>query len=427
MTEDSRETAINDYLTRILLRYFRSAKGVGVANPDLDADRDIDLLRMHWSVSGDVRGLVNYLSQHRHEIQAVLLSRRHQNDAQVRGRFDARATLIRRLVSGHPTVTVFHEAVRTFESGPNHVLMWVLETAWRLGLRFERLLPEDASYWTGIKRTAPDLETIRRFDAIHQAAKTINLTRRPAPQAVKEASRSRRQIYVRASRAYRALELIEARDDDAIVALLNDTLLGPLHLWQRFELVVGLGVAKALSATLSLPVVLRFLCGREEPICLVGDFEIHWQSRTLAYKKPTTEPSEALTERLLKQYGLLLGSDRPDLVVLDGSGNVVAIVEVKYFSSEENDGAAALRTAVGQLVRYARGYRAMSQVEDLLDHSIVAVSRHEAGCMPDPKPYGLPLIVDFEGLTQQRLEPWARRLVAESGASKVDCRKADFA
>ena len=424
MTEDSRETAINDYLTQFLLRYFRRAEDVGVAQPDLDAERDLDLLRLHWAVSETVRDLVSHLSRHRHEIQAVLQSRRHEDDARVRGSFDARATLIRRLVTGHPTVTVSHAPVRTFESGPNHVLTWVLETAWRLALRFEGLLPEEASYKAAIERTTPGLDAIRRFHAVHQAAKTIDLTRRPGPQALKEASRSRRQIYVLAGRAYRVLQLIEAGDPDAIVAVLNDTLLGPLHLWQRFELAVGLGVARALSTALSQPVALGFLGGGVQPISRVGGYEIHWQGRTQAYEQPEPEPSEALTAELLGRYGLSLGADRPDLVVLDGDGTAVAIVEAKYFSSEENDGADALRGAVGQLVRYARGYRLMPQVDDILEHSMVAVSRHEAGKVPEPKPYGLPVIVDFEGLVQRRLEPWARRLVESGGAEKRAWREA---
>lgn len=424
MTQDRREAALNDYLVRFLLRYFRRAQDVGVAQPDFDAERDVDLLRMHWAVSEGVRGLVDHLSQHRHEIQAVLRSRPRQDDARVRGRFDARATLIRRLVTGLPTMIVSHEAVRTLESGPNHVLTWVLETAWRLGLRFEDLLPEDATYRAAIERTTPGLETIRRFDAVHQAAKSIDLTRRPGPQAVKEASRSRRQIYVLASRAYRALQSIEAGDADAIAALLNDTLLGPLHLWQRFELAVGLGVVKALSEAASEQFALGFLGGGAEPIGRVAGYQVHWQSPTRAYRQPLAEPSEALTASLLKHYGLSLGTDRPDLVVLDGEGAAVAVVEVKYFSSEENDGADALRGAVGQLVRYARCYRAMPQVEDLLDHSIVAVVRHEAGSVPDPKPYGLPLIVDFEDLIQLRLQPWAQRLVAAGEAQRSAWRVA---
>ena len=360
MTEDSRETAINDYLTRFLLRYFRTAVGVRVTRPDLDVERDLDLLRLHWAGSETVRDLMGHLLRHRQEMQAVLQSRRYEDDARVRGSCDARATLVRRLVTGHPTVTVSHAPVRTFESGPNHVLTWVLETARRLAVHFEGLLPEGASYSLQLERTTPGLETIRRFDAVHQAAKTINLTRRPGPQAVKEASRSRRQIYVLASRAYRVLQSIEAGEPDAIVALLNDTLLGPLHLWQRFELAVGVGVARALSVALSEPVSLGFLGGGAEPISRVGGYEVHWQAQTPAYAKPVPERSEALTADLLTRYGLSLGGDRPDLVVLDGDGLAVAIVEVKYYSSDENDGADALRDAVGQLVRYARGYRPMA-------------------------------------------------------------------
>ena len=411
MIEGGSEAAINDYLTQFLLRYFRSAVAVGVRHPNLDTVRDLELLRLHWAISKPVRDLVNHLSQHRHEIQAVLESRRQEDDARVRGRFDARATMIRRLVTGHPTLTVSHEPVRTFESGPNHVLAWVVETAWRLALHFEDLLPEGASYRANIEESRPGLEKIRRFDAIHQAAKKMDLMFRPGPQAVKEASRSRRRIYVLACHAYRALQSIEAGEEDSIIKLLNDTLLGPLHLWQRYELAVGLAVTRALSAALAQPLALGFLGSGGEPITRVGGYEVHWQSRTQGYEQPIAEPSEAMTAKLLALYGLSLGADRPDIVVLDVYGEAVSIVEVKYFLNEERDGLDALRGAIGQLVRYTRGYRSMAQIEDLLDHSIVAVIRHEAGLAPDPKPYGLPLIVDFDGIMQRRLGPWARRLV----------------
>lgn len=412
MIEDGLETTINDYLARFLLRYFRNAERVVVRHPDLDAERDLDLLRLHWAISEPVRDLVNHLTRHRHEIQAVLELRRQEDDARVRGRFDARATMIRRLVTGHPTFTVSHEPVRTLESGPNHVLAWVLETAWRLALQFEDMLPEDASYRAAIERSTPGLEEIRRFDAIHEAAKKMNLARRPGPHAVKEASRSRRQIYVFACHAYRALQLIEAGEMDAIIKLLNDTLFGPLYVWQRYELVVGLAVARALSVALARPVTLGFLGGGREPVARVGSYGVHWQSRTEAYEQPCPEPSEAITAKLLDQYGLSVGADRPDLVVLDGDNRAVSIIEVKYSANEESDGVDALRSAIGQLVRYTRGYRPMEQTEDLLDHSIVAVIQHKEGQVPEPKPYGLPLMVDFEGIMQRRLEPWARRLVA---------------
>ncbi len=405
-------SGINDYLTRFLLRYFRNAVAVSVERPEIDTDQDLDLLRLHWAISEPVQKLVAHLRENPHQIQAVLESRICEDDARVRGRFDARATVIRRMVTGQPTVMISHEPLRTYNSGPNHVLTWVLEQSWRLVLRFGDMLPEGASYLETVEACAPGLETIRRFDAIHQAAKQLNLTRRPGPQAVKEASRSRRPIYVLAGEAYRALQAIEAGDEDAITKLLNETLLGPLHVWQRFELAVGLGLARALSTALARPVSLGFFAGGGEPIARVGEYEVHWQSRTDAWRVPPPEPTEAVVSRLLKQYGLPEGSDRPDLVVLDRvTDEAVAVSEVKYFSSGESDGTDALRAAVSQVVRYARGYRDFAELDGLLDHSVVALVRADNGRNPEPKPHGVPLVVDFEGIIQGQLEGWARSLV----------------
>ena len=276
------------------------------------------------------------------------------------------------------------------------------------------MLPSGASYLEKVESTANALEVIRRFDAIHQAAKQINLSRRPGGAALKEASRSRRQIYVLAYEAYTVLRDIEAGDEDAIQDLLADTLLGPMQVWQRFELAVGLGISRALSSALASPVRLGFLAGGGDPISRVGRYEIYWQIRTDSYTRPVREPSEELVARLLQQYGLSEGFDRPDLVVLDReSRKAVAIVEVKYFANEENYGADALRTAIEQLVRYARGYRYMEEIDDLLDHSIVALIRSEDGWMPNPKPIGLPLVTDFAEITGEQLNSWARRFVAE--------------
>lgn len=409
----SLDSAIDDYLTRFLLRYFRNAVAVQVERPDMDADQDLDLLRLHWAISEPVRCLVAHLRENPQQVQAVLETRLREDDARVRGRFDARATAIRRMATGHPTLMVSHEPLRTYNSGPNHVLTWVLEQAWRLAIRFEDMLPEGASYREAVEACAPGLEAIRRFDAIHQAAKQLNLTRRPAPQAVKEASRSRRPIYTLACEAYRTLQAIEAGDEASILKLLNDTLLGPLHVWQRFELAVGLGLACALSATLARPAALGFLAGGREPIARVGRYEVHWQSRTDLWRAPLLEPSEAAVARLLKLYGLPEGADRPDLVVIDQEANeAVAVVEAKYFASGQGDGADALRAAVDQIVRYARGYRAFEALDGLLDHSIAALIRVEPGRCPEPKPYGLPQTVDFEGIVGRNLEAWARRLAA---------------
>ena len=276
---------------------------MGVQRPQVNLSHDLELLRLYWAISEPVRGLVACLRENPQQMQAVLEARHREDDARIHGRFDSRATVIRRLVTGHPTLIVSHEPWRTYDSGPNHVLTWVLENAWRLVGHFRDMVPEGASYLDYIGACAPGLEAVRRFDAMHQVSKKPQMARRPSPQAVKEASRSRHSIYVLASQAYRRLQQIEGRDDAALVDLLNDSLLGPLHAWQRFELAVGLGIARALSIAQGQEIGLGFFAGGGEPIATVGRYGIYWQARTDKYQIPTQEPSEAHTSRLLKHTG----------------------------------------------------------------------------------------------------------------------------
>lgn len=408
------ERGITDYVSRVLLRYFRNAVALRVSRPRIESAEDFDLLKLHWAVSEPVRDLLTYVSEHPHELQSVLEMRRQIDVARVRGRVDARATVIQRLLTGHPTLTVFHEPIRSFNSGANHVLIWVLEQAWHLVLRFESLLPVTASYLPRVEETASALEKIRRFDMIHQATKEIVLARRPGPAALKEASRSRRQIYSHAYRAYRALEDIETGNQDALSRLLNDTLFGPLPVWQRFELAVGLGIAQAISEALGSPIKLGFLYASNcAPMARISSYAVHWQSRTDAYAPPVPEPSEAIAQAILTQYTLAIGSDRPDIVVTDErTGDVVALIEVKFFSGDENDGSDALRTAVYQLVRYARGYRTPGNLDGLLDRSVIAMIRKNTEWIPKTKPFGVPWILDFDDLSRREIESWAQALIS---------------
>ena len=407
----SLDQSITSYLTAFLLRYFRQAKtaGMNVSRPDLDADRDLDLLRLHWAISKPVERLITHLRENPHEIATTLESRRCVDDARVRGRFDARETVLQQLLTAHPALLVSHEPLRSYHSGPNQVLTWVLEQAWRLSLRFHGLLREGATYYKEVAARAAGLETIRRFETVQRAIRQQNLSRRPGPQALKEAGRSRRRIYVLAAEAYRSLQAVENRDEAAIAELLKDTLLGPTKEWQRYELAVGLGLARALSKAHHGQILLGFF-GSSEPIAQIGDYKIEWQPQNPVRPGRTEE----LVAKMLKEYGFSEGYDRPDLVVIDRrTEDVVAVVEVKYSSRDKKSAAPMLRAAVGQLARYAQGYRRPLEEEQLLDHSIAALSQSDRDRNPEPKPYGLPLVVDFDSIVSGRLDSWARRLVRE--------------
>jgi hypothetical protein len=410
MPDSPADLAITDHIAGFLLRYFAKAIGVRTDRPYTDVVRDRDLLRLHWAISPVIRDLVTYVLQHRHEIQSVLTTARRIEDSVVRGRLDARATILHRRMTGLSTAMVSKEPLRSFDSGPNQVLSWILTQAWSLASRFASMLPDSASYLEVVEKTVQGLEQVRRIQAIAMMSGQL-ATKRPASGAVSEAGRSRREVYRKAHNAYESLVRIESGDPKAITDLLRATLLAPLEVWRRYELAVAFSIAEALAIDGPTTLVLNLLVGdTRSPIARVGRFSIFWQSRTALYTDPELEPSELVTRHILDAYGLSASSERPDLVVVDAvAGNVVSVIEVKYLAAE--DASDRIRSAVAQLVRYSRLYHLIDEVGPLLGRSLVAVSQGtETITIPSPIPDDVPLIVDFAAIRLGQLAEWVVRL-----------------
>jgi hypothetical protein len=405
------DSEITDHSARFLLRYFRAAAEAGAKRPYVDAARDRDLLRLHWAFSPVVRDLAIYVLQHRHEIQSMLSTTRRIEDGMVRGRIDARATLLHRRMTGLTTAMVSDEPLRSYHSGPNQVLIWVLMQAWSLGMRFTAMLPASASYRETVTTNVQTLEQVRRIQAIGLIAADTLAAKRPGASALLEAGRSRREIYRRARDAYEALLRIEAGDPETIATLLRHTLLAPLETWRRYELAIAFSVAEALAASEGGALTLNLLMGDTSiPIARVGRYAVYWQSRTDLYRPPEIEPSEQVVRNILAAYSLSASSDRPDLVVIDNDRrSVAAVIEVKYLTAE--DASDRVRSAVEQLVRYARLYHPIEETGPLLGRSLVAVSQGLEGLVaPEPLPADVPMICDFASIRQGQLGAWAERL-----------------
>lgn len=411
MADTPSDVAITDHIAGFLLRYFGSAVSAHADRPYVDASRDRDLLRLHWAVSPAVRDLASYVLQHRQEIQSVLKTALRIEDSVVRGRIDARATVLHRRMTGLTTAIVSQEPLRSYDSGPNQVLSWVLMQASSLASRFAAMLPDSASYREVVNTTVQSLEQVRRIHAIALMTSQLSAARRPGASAVIESGRSRREVYRRARAAYETLLRIESADAEAITTMLRATLLAPLEPWRRYELAVAFGIAEALAAVNQDRLTLNLLIGdTSSPIIRIGRYSVFWQSRTKFYRPPEIEPSEIVVRRILDAYGLSASSDRPDLVVLDEEARAVAaVVEVKYLTGE--DATDRVRSAVTQLVRYSRLYHPIDETGPLLGRSLVAVSQGmEALTLPSPVPADTPLIVDFAAIRRGQLAEWAHRL-----------------
>lgn len=404
------DQAVTDHAVGLFLRYFGAAERLGAAKPAIELTRDREALRLHWAMSPAVLRMVQYVMEHRHEIQSVLENVLRVEDSLVRGRLDAIKTVRLRTLTGQPTLMVSHEPRRSYRSGPNQVLLWVLEQAWACTSRFKAMLPSRSAYLEVVDGSLQQIARSRRLQQIVQISAHASSTQRPSANALNQAKRSRRSVYRLAASAYEQLLKVERGDPAAIAGILRETLLGPLEPWRRFELTVGYSVAEALAYRETSPVHLSLLVGNNRlPIARAGRFAIYWQWATALYSPPPSEPSEAVTQDLWATFGLSSSGDRPDLVIVDELvGAVAAIVEVKYLTGE--DPTDRVRSALAQLVRYGRGYSPLSDINPLLARSLVAVSRGASELKSPVEPDEAPLILDFKAILGGDLKTWAKRL-----------------
>ncbi|MCA0404835.1 MAG: hypothetical protein LCH39_01615 [Proteobacteria bacterium] len=121
------DTAIVDFAASLFLRYFRSGSLIEGQSPTINAARDVEMLKGHWAISQPVRNLIEHILDYPHEAQALLMHKERIDDAVARGRIDARRTVLLRQRSGLPTAIASMEPVRSFNTGPNVILAWVLK------------------------------------------------------------------------------------------------------------------------------------------------------------------------------------------------------------------------------------------------------------------------------------------------------------
>jgi hypothetical protein len=405
---------INDLVARLLLQYFRHGRSAEVTLPRLTYVEDIRFLRMHWAMSPGIRDLCGYVLAHRHEIQTSLDERERIDDAVIRGRLDARKTVLHRNLVGHPTRVVFREPIKGYSVGPNHVLVWILQHASKIINRIGTSEIAGSSYAAAIEKIRTLLASVAKLEGVSRTLTETNFSVRPSPRALAQSATARRPLYRKAYAAYRQMQLLEQGDESAIVNLLNATLVGPLETWRRFELLLAMAMTSALASHLGAPMQIRsILPNTRGPLFEVGRYSIFWQVRTDAYSEPVPEPSEVLCDNILTNYGIDDGEDRPDVVVVDTQARrVVAIGEAKYFTGETESWRTAFRDATSQLVRYARGYAGGGSVADLVGRSVIGLWYFPSDIRPAaPLPTNTPTAVDFSDMDRHvALNDWAERV-----------------
>lgn len=404
------DQAIVDASTQVLLRYFRGGTQAQITQATLNLAQDADILQLHWAISDKTLSFLQYIIEHKHETQSLLQFHARVDDVRIKGRIDAIGTFIERRMSGNSSRVKFYEPKRSYDTGPNQLLCWLIIKVSRILSQFSHINAVEAPYQNRIDKARQCIANILRIEPLQESLKYITLAHRPTAYTLQSAKRSRQQIYAQASDSFESLAAIENGDEKTIISVLNSTLIAPLEDWRRFELVTGFLIAQAISRAEYTPLRLNLLpVGHKGPLAVVGNISIYWQQNTQAFEKPDLEPSEIKILEALSDYGLGASSDRPDLILLDQTTqNVVSVVEVKYLAGDSY--ISQFRQAVAQIVRYSRNYTAPENWDRLIDRSIVVMSAR----VPDRQSHdsSAPSAMDFQSLLQPELEAWAALLLA---------------
>jgi hypothetical protein len=402
----SLDAAIVDFSAGLLLRYFRGGAAIEGGAVRLDQRRDVEILKGHWSLSEPVRALVSYLVERPHEAQALLAYKERIDDAIARGRIDARKTWVYRKQSGLPSALITHEPVRSFKTGPNLVLAWVLREAASYTARLFAWQATNSAYLPTIEAAQNDMRKVQRIEALREPIRAISLGERPNAGAIRDAARSRRNVYRLAVEAYQLLQGVERGDHEAMDRVARSALIGPLEDWRRFELAVGLAVGEALGRASGAAVELHLLGSNSAgPIVSAGRYDVYWQQVTRYHSPAALEPSELATQAALRDYGINIGTERPDLIVVDRELDAaVSVVEVKYIAGDT--ATVRFREAVDQVVRYGRSYSPTATRDSLLSRSLVALSRKAPTRVGNSA--AAPFSIDFDSIKLQHgLDAWA--------------------
>ena len=296
--------------------------------------------------------------------------------------------------------------MRSFNTGPNQVVAWVVHMAASHVARLFALQPPGSAYAEMIAAAMSEIAAVKRLDVLREPVKHVAANRRPGPGALRDAARSRRMIYRHAIAAYNTLTGVEAGEEEALLRVLRSTLIAPLEQWRRFELAVAVGIGEAIAEETDEAMrlsVLGILPG--QPIIRCGRFALYWQSGTTLFSLPSLEPSEIRLEAVLAAYGMGLAADRPDLVIVDQEAEVVAaIVEVKYLAGDT--ATARFREAAAQVVRYVRGYSNSTSIDSLIRRSLIAISMDAPEILDNAAP--TVWAVDFSAMRTGALRGWVR-------------------
>lgn len=371
---------IDRALTEALLAYFRpGGRFTPLQPPAMNFPESRRLLRLHWAFSPGMCSLFDHLLRRHGEIVSRSAIGIEQTMGSIRGSGLWPQTYVQRQVAANPALVIYRDVRRTYEVGPNRVLLFVIVQALRsLEPYADRTELAGTPYGVAIREAFNLAIRSRRVMEIRQIASPLagGVAPEPSIQDLRQASMSRRRLYRLAADLYQIYRNISRGKVDSLREVLSKTLIAPLFAWQRFELFTVLRLGLAIHRSTGLPAHLNDLTGAmREPAITAGPFAIYWGVRPPGASLPGPLPAERQqVEDILRRFGLSPRTGRSDIAVVDSrQQNVVAIIECKYGADEAGDPGRQFREAVHQVVQYVQDYG--GDVAERLTRSAIVMRR----------------------------------------------------
>ena len=357
------DSDIDQAITDGLLAYFRH--GESFQHRELGALKFADshrLLRLHWAFSTEMQLLFQHLISRHGEIISRSTVRLDETMGGIRGHAIWPYTHVRRQITGNSHLVIYRDLQKTYETGPNKVLMFVIVNALRLLEPYAgRTGLANTPYGQAIRHTFALAIRCRRVMELKQVASQFarNSMRRPSMWDVKQASSSKRRVYPLAAQLYQMYQDTALSEVKSLSNLLRSTVIAPLFAWQRFELFAVLHLGLALEASIGHEARLHDLTGAMEgPAVTVGPFAIYWGVRPPGARRPSALPRKRQhLELILSRFGLSPRTGRSDITITCSTRpTVLAVAECKYSSDKLGDSAQQFREAANQLLDYVEDY-----------------------------------------------------------------------
>lgn len=405
---------VDEYCVEAILKDLTgsSQKGLHVQWNSSVTGVDQDLLEFYWALGDEVERLAIAVSENPMALDPLPTTEIEHARGVIGGSIRAADSVLLQEQTGDASAFVVDEPSNTYTTPANHIVFWLLGRAFlaleRISARSQAL--KSMPSWVDARRVA--LERALRANVFQDAGYTLSLST-PHDTAARSLLSTTKPVYRLALSVLRGRIALSDGDRSAIERMLSQALI-PFHQpWQRFELAVGLSMARRLAVAGAGSVRMPFPLRSQGEIARVGKLSVRWQYPVRPLQQHNLGPRIDIARDIRESLGMQNVTQRADLAVVDVDHDVLlALAECKW-APEANDNGPMLAEAIPQITDYAETITDgdADDCKALVQRSIIATGTRQGGRRildGEPPVY----VAGLNDVLDNGLSEWAQAVVS---------------